>query len=247
MQSLAAISMLIITVVTVTVGARLLLVARRTRMLPELLFAVAFLGSGLGQAFGQLGMRLIWNDAGEVTTAMNTLCFGGVVIGNLALWLATWRIYRAGDKLAMAFCGLGSVVAVLAFGMRILDGDFVTASPDTRGFALHMGTRAALLAWTSFESFRYYGLLRRRLALGLAEPMVTNQILLWGISAAATLFSALLISTSVFVLGRHPLEVPAVVVMLLVAVSVIASCMWCAFFPPGWLRRRVEARSVAAA
>jgi hypothetical protein len=244
MQSLAGISMLITMIVTVTVGVRLLLVARRTRMLPELLFAITFISSGLGQAFGQLGMRVIWNDPGDLATFLNTLCFGAVVIGNLALWQATWRIYHSGDSIGRWICGLGSAVVIVGYGVRIFDGDFVTATPGSRGFLIHIVARAVLLTWTSYESIRYWRLLQKRLALGLADPIATNQILLWGYSAMATLATTLLIGGSIFALGRHPLEIPSVVLMLTGAVLVISSCMWCAFFPPAWLRERIEAREI---
>ena len=42
MRSLVVLSMLITAVVTLTVGVRLLLAARRTRQIPELLYGTAF-------------------------------------------------------------------------------------------------------------------------------------------------------------------------------------------------------------
>jgi hypothetical protein len=58
MQGFAAANLLLLTVVTFVVGVRLLLVARRTCRLPELLFGVAFVSGSLGTAGGQLGQRL---------------------------------------------------------------------------------------------------------------------------------------------------------------------------------------------
>src|SRR5690606_3537968 len=40
--------------------------------------------------------------------------------------------------------------------------------------------------WTMVESYRYYGLLRRRLALGLSDPLLTNRFFLWGIPSLGT-------------------------------------------------------------
>ncbi len=40
----------------------------------------------------------------------------------------------------------------------------------------------ACYAWTGFEGFRYFGMMRRRVALGLGDPLLTNRFLLWGIS-----------------------------------------------------------------
>ena len=40
--------------------------------------------------------------------------------------------------------------------------------------------------WTMVESYRYYALMRRRQAIGLADPMVTNRFLLWGSASLGT-------------------------------------------------------------
>ena len=42
----------------------------------------------------------------------------------------------------------------------------------------------ATFAWTSSEALRYYGLMRRRFALGLADAVVVNRFLIWGGGAA---------------------------------------------------------------
>ena len=75
-----------------------------------------------------------------------------------------------------------------------------TASPSasssaTTGFAepLRLGPGGTLtsalctanLLWGAVESLRYYALMRRRLRLGLADPLVTNRFLLWGLGIGA--------------------------------------------------------------
>jgi len=244
-QTWAMLGMGISTLVMVVVGGRLLAAAHRTRQLPELLFGITFLGSGLGQAFAQLGMRTLWSTPGELATALNTACFGLVVLGNLALWLVTWRLYRPGSGAGASICAAGTLVTLVAYGVRILDADFVAADGMSRGYFLSISARLLLMTWVSFESFRYHAMLRRRLKLGLAEPVPTNQILLWAISGACGWVGALLIMGSLFGLGIHPLANPAIM-SALVAVALVASgCMWCAFFPPKWLRRRIEASASA--
>lgn len=247
MRTVAVLSMLITTVVTVTVGIRLLMVARRTRQAPELLFGIAFVGGGAGQAFAQVGQRALWADSGSLGTLLNTVCFGLVVLGSLALWAVTRRVFRPSGSLAGWLCIAGALVTLAAYGLRIVDGDFVSGSPGTRGHGVHLLARCVLMGWISVEATRHYRMLRRRVTLGLADPMATNQVLMWAISGYATLAAALVIGTWAFVLQQHPLDSLLATSMLIAIVAIVSVGTWCAFFPPDALRRRVEARAAAVA
>ncbi len=95
------------------------------------------------------------------------------------------------------------------------------------------------MAWAASESLRYYGLMKRREALALAEPLVTNRFLLWGIGAlagaTATVFSGTMIALgaaadSQLLIGLR------LTTALCGATSAIA--IWLAFFPPAAYRRR---------
>src|SRR5262249_16178730 len=45
---------------------------------------------------------------------------------------------------------------------------------------INFAARVSGVVWMSVESFRYGAMLRRRLRLGLADPLVANRFLLWG-------------------------------------------------------------------
>ena len=92
----------------------------------------------------------------------------------------------------------GTLVAgVVGFFGPILWGNYgaYLAIPLTEGFAVSVMPggaywvswvlRTGALLWLAFESLRYWSLLRRRLRLGLADPLVTNRFLLLGIWALA--------------------------------------------------------------
>jgi len=213
MRSLVVLSMLITTVVTLTVGVRLLLAARRTRQIPELLYGTAFVATAVGQVFPQIGQRLLWSDPGVLATTLNTLFFG-------------------------------IFVSLAAYGLRIVDGDFAVSVAPSRGLLAHYAIRILLLGWVCFEAFRWHALLRRRLKLGLADPVATNQILLWGISGVAAVVPALVIVLSLFVLHVHPLEWWPALSAIMLSVFVVSGGMWCAFFPPAWLRTSLEQRAL---
>ena len=105
--------------------------------------------------------------------------------------------------------------------------------------------------WTMVESYRYYALMRRRQALGLADPMVTNRFLLWG---SASLGTALATWTSSigFFLPQRPDVIAAWEPLLQTATATFGvatvALFYLTFFPPSWYRQRiVAARSATAA
>jgi drug/metabolite transporter (DMT)-like permease len=246
MQTIAVLSMLFTVAVTLTVGVRLLLVARRTRGLPEVLFGFTFLSTALGQAFGQIGLRLLWSTPGPLATTLNALTFAFVTLGTAALGLVVWRVFRPGKGWGAALCAAVCGLTLLAYAVRLWDGDFAIASGQTRGYLLHVAARGILLAWTATEAIHYWSLLRKRLALGLADPMATNQILLWGISGIFAFGGTSMVGYALFVLHQHPLELFGITAVLMATVVGSSVSMWCAFFPPGWMRRRVERGAVVA-
>jgi len=242
-RTLVIISMLFTTVVSVVIGVRLLIVAARTRNEPELLFGLAFLCGGAGQAFGQIGQRFLWSDAGLLAIGMNAFCLGLVAAGTLALWAVTRRVFRPEGSAAGWLFAIGSVVTLVAFAVRGLDGEFARLTAGSRGHALHESARIVMLAWMAYESTRHYLMLRRRRKLGLADPMTTNQLMLWTLSGYATLTVACVIVWWSFVLRTHPLDSALAIAILVAMMGVISISMWCAFFPPAALRRRIAARS----
>jgi hypothetical protein len=103
-----------------------------------------------------------------------------------------------------------------------------------------------VLAWGAAESLRCYAMLRRRLALGLADPVTADRFLLWGVSMVATCAIATIVAILQRILGMElaPALVGAIVGPLGLAA---AACLWLAFMPPEAYLRRVRARAGEAA
>ena len=174
---------------------------------------------------------------------MNGFCFGLLILSSVLLLVATWRIFRPREAWAQGACIGGSAIVCLVFGLRVASGELAVAEIHTPGMALFFTCRLAIFGWITFEALRYHGMLKRRLEIGLADPLVTQQIFLWGLSGLATLGATATITATIFVLGRHPVEFqPAMLAITVLAVT-SAGTMWCAFFPPRALRRRVEAHA----
>ena len=244
MQAVASLCMFVVGVVTFVVGVRLMALGLRNHQVPELAFGTAFLSGSLGTVGAQLGQRLWWTGADEFATSMNAICFAIQVVGTFALFLSTWRIYRPGDSWAFMLAAVGSSFAVLAWVLRFMHGDFVVNALETPGIAVFHAARISVFGWAATESLLYHDKLKKRLALGLADPVVTQQIYMWGVSAVAAAGVSLTIVASVFVLGRHPLEVPEALATLVLLSLVLSACMWCAFFPPEALKRWATNRTL---
>jgi hypothetical protein len=99
------------------------------------------------------------------------------------------------------------------------------------------------------ESYRYYALMRRRLAIGLVEPLVANRFLLWGTGALGTALATWTASIPFLLMGR-----PEVAVAWMPAIQVTTACFgvvtvaiyYLTFFPPAAYRRWVVGAAAAA-
>ena len=82
--------------------------------------------------------------------------------------------------LVLAVVSLGTVAAYWE-GRGTLDAMMKAGEPWA--YATN-GIGDVIFAWTALESFRYWNLLRRRVPLGLADPLVANRFFLWGVFGA---------------------------------------------------------------
>lgn len=227
-------------------GIRLLLAARRTRGLPELTIGVGTLTGAVGGICETASIRML-EAGGDAHTAF--LIQAGArmlyMIGSAFLLVAFWRIYHATRAWARALALAGSA-ALLAIGVAWALGGVhgKVSGPDLRGFVLHSG-RGAVYVWGVASGFWYWLQLRRRLRLGLADPVITQQVLLWAIASG----SAVGISATILVyqhgLGISPLDTMAGTAWLAAFGLATGVTLYLAFFPPGFYRRWVSARAPA--
>jgi hypothetical protein len=182
MNSLILTGFLAFFVVALVVGVRLLLLWRRTRQLPELLMGIGVLGIGpVGFGCMTIGAASISNPPiANAGFGIGTLA---VAAGVLAKCIFNWRVYRRNSVAAMlATYGVGVLMATI-LTIHLIDGQWIPAEAlawDT--FARSLAQVGCLL-WGSAESLYYWSQMRRRLKLELADPVVVNRFLLWGIGA----------------------------------------------------------------
>jgi hypothetical protein len=112
--------------------------------------------------------------------------------------------------------------------------------------------------WAFYESFRYWNSMRRREALGLADPILTNRFLLWSIwTGAVTLLpmiALVLRALSIVALGNEqftegvgaqllPMVLRGVRLVFVLVAPIAAIALSLSFFPPAAYLDRVRARS----
>jgi len=230
-------------VVSGIVGLRLLLLARRTRQLPELA-----VGSGLflvGAVSYPLGLVAQLGLAGE--TAAANLAAGlacvSVSVGSIAIYAFNRTVFRPREPWArwLSFAASGVLVAYAAVGVfrATTRPPGWYSRPDGWFYALEL-TLLLSYAWTTVEALHWYAMLRRRLALGLADPVVVNRFLMWALSGmAATGGVAGMLAVALG--GAEPYHSAAARLGVGLGGSLASVVLWLAFAPPArylrWLRR----------
>lgn len=247
MKILALLAMLAFVVVGAVVGARLLLLARRTRQLPEFavglsLFSYSIFCEPLAVASRPIGMAF-GLDARLAVLALALLANWVTVTG---VYLFTFTVFRRGTAWGKAAVAFGSLVTVVMSVVLLSDiarqGAIGEQTLLTRACLAGMSLNfAACMAWTAAEAVRYHGLMRRRMALGLADPVVTNRFLVWGVGSAACagLSLSLVVCSAI---GLNLVVHPVPILLLSVCGLTAAICWMLSFLPPAayldWVRRR---------
>jgi hypothetical protein len=147
-----------------------------------------------------------------------------------------WAKALAGGMLALLWGGVGFGAADGAFRYEL----------DAVGRPAWWCEYAVIWSysiWSAIEAFRYWGVMRRRVAIGLAEPLVANRFLLWGTGSVFSMLATWTASIPFFFVGdieTLAAITPAVRIVTALTGLVSVSCSLFAFMPPAWYRRTLE-------
>ena len=182
--------LVVFVVASLVVGGRVLLLALKTRELPETAISLSLiLSGGIGTALlvvpalrPDLGSyaRFSFYQAGNASNH----------VGFALLFLFVWRVFRPREMWAACLFFV-STAALLIGGVGtaidLVPGGGVPGretAPDL-WFWMSLNSRFVVYAWATFESFTYYVKLKRRLALGLSDPVIVDRFLYWGVCTSA--------------------------------------------------------------
>ena len=224
------------------VTARLFSLARRTRRIPEQLLAIAFGGLfcvGYPLAGASRAPGLNATNEGALLFAIGTI---GMIVGTVALGSFPRVVFRPGKRWASLLStaialtgsvgGVGSAVSVARAETSLEMIELIQPWAVTL-----MATLCVCFIWNGVESILYYRSMKRRVALGLAQPETTHRFLLWAIASVCSVAAV----GTITVMRASGMPIVSALPMAIIACCALtsASCWWLAFFMPDAYRRRV--------
>lgn len=238
MRLLGLLGVVAFALASAAVGVRLLALARRTRQAPELAMGLAFVVSGAIGFPLLTGASIVVETGGSAGLAHVLLALGAfsTFAGYVGLGVGCWRIYRPASRWPLAPIALGT--AIVAGAGCLVAGATGTAGAATRDAAFWTGVGVGSLTfgWNALESFVLHARLRRRRALGLADPAVVHRVLLWGVGSTAACAMTLHGIALRIAIGPVVADGQRIVSSILGLVAAVAIGL--AFFPPAALRRQ---------
>ena len=237
-------------------AVRLLLLAARTRQAPELWVGFYFLGCAIGLPLRVVGHALDPTNP-ALASDVNAVGHAFFAAATCALTLFTWRVFRPKARWAAM---LAPVLIVSIAGTTVWILRLGVAGDESSHWVLMANAgRLGPLFWASIESIRYWRVMRRRGALGLADPIVTNRFLLWSLwTGAMSALPAMTLALRVLFrigewigvsLGDDFAQAPGVVlavrIVFFLSAPVGAVALSLSFFPPDRYLQRVRSRAEA--
>jgi hypothetical protein len=242
MALLAAVGGSVSLLLQIVVGLRLLWQGARTRALPELVLGFGlFAMGGIATPAVALARAPLERDAATSATLLFVYC-AVMALGAGGFTLFTQRVFRPAARWAKALAAALPAGMLAAMAWIGLGRGFAAelAAPGPASLASNVCLFAAL-GWSGWESLGHAARMKRRAALGLAEPVVVNRVRLWGV---AMLLSTLMCGAGIaFQLAGVPiLNTEAGAAGLGLTGLVSGSALYLAFFPPPpylrWVARR---------
>ncbi|MCG8592473.1 MAG: hypothetical protein MJE66_24550 [Proteobacteria bacterium] len=244
MEILAGVAVLLLCATCLVVGVKLLLLARRTGGQPELFLGLYFMLSGaIGYPLSVIG-AIPWE--GARLAAIVSPAFTG--LAGVFLVSFTAHVFRPQSRIAWMLAGAtAAVLAVHLVGHG--DARLHASTPEEIERVILQWSAIPLLAnafywsWTAWETLRHYANLRRRLHVGLADPVVTNRMLLWGLMSFTSAGVVCIDAFLMYVVGTEWAR--TVLVPLFTAIAGILACLFLllAFLPPRAYRSLIERRA----
>ena len=245
MQVLGSLATLAFIIVGAMVGIRLLILGQKTRGLPERAIGLALLlvgGVGYPMAIAAGTPGLLAPALGVKVMALSSFVMN---LGFIGIVLFTWSVFRRNELwarvvmivLSICYAVHAVLMAQYALGMSS-PAEMMKGATALTLFGQAMN--AVVFCWTAAEAYRYWWMLRKRMAIGLGDPVTTNRFLLWAIAATG---SVLTNAISWWVIVERIDFFASPVVQASIGILSLASCasQYLAFLPPKAYLARLQA------
>ena len=239
------VSTLAFCVISMVIGVRLALLSRRTGGRPERYLGTGiFLSGGIGYGL-VIGSAIAGARLGPDAPAIHVVGLAGLGVHHVGVAFSlafVVKVFRPTERWALLLAAaLVGVLAVSWLGL-LASGGMPRPGGGSAWYWLGFSVMSTYPFWITIESLHYWALMRRRRALGLADPLVTNRFALY---AAASLLAAAAIWTGALpgLLGLAPSDQLRLAPLTLSATATFGvaaiAAYWLAFFPPEWYARRL--------
>jgi len=246
MRFVAALGGIPFVLVCLAIGPRLLLLARRTGALPELVMGCSLLlMGGIGYPLTSVARQAV-GLSDSARTGFMIAAHVCMVSGAFSMAVFNWRVFRADARWARALTFGTALLLVALFLAQGYAPGFSAGALRGEGLPLVLINLvvAGNSCWSMLESLAYRRKLALRRRLGLGDPLVEDRLRLWALAmggaAAISLWTTLL-----HALGVDPAASAAGALVIGPFGLASAAAVVLAFFPPAGYRRRVFARTAA--
>jgi hypothetical protein len=224
-------------------GARLLRLSARTGEVPERILGALFLVTGASFVLYDLPIIL---ESESLWTPLN---FAGRVVylaAPVLLAVFTRRVFRPKGAWA-AWMAYGSAILLAAgVGGSVWSGDLEGFSIGSPWFWAEWAGITIPFAWAGVEALVHHRRARRRLRLGLCDPLVCNRYLLWGFFGAMQVLVCVAVIPS-YATYEQEGAFAATWDTLISAGEILSLAMiWLIFFSPAFYRRWIDRNAAVA-
>jgi hypothetical protein len=162
---------------------------------------------------------------------------GLIALAFSMLLAGTWRLFRPTSLAAGAAAVAGIALLAGAWIAGVAEGSPLEPGAARVSAGILSAGRAIALAWWGAECLVYFSRMRRRLALGLADPDQTERFGYLGLGSILVTGALALVPISGWLLGRLPREVPAILatIVWLAAFGVVGILL--GLLPGRWISR----------
>jgi hypothetical protein len=211
---------------------------------PEFYLGLAFLFDGFSYGFGDLPYVVDIESFFDGFTYIGRIFAGGC---SFAIALFTWRVFQSGAAWARGLIWLVGVLIVAGFAVSALEGDWEGLAPlSGKAFWLDWLGGMAPFVWLSIESSRHYFVTRRRVPLGLIDPLVCNRYLLIAVYATFGTIIYFIYVPMYIIYELHGTWSVGLDLATGIAEICSLTALWVSFSAPAFYRRWVGRANAAA-
>jgi hypothetical protein len=222
------------------VALHLLRLAGRTGQLPELLIGLSLLvGGGLGYP-GSVAARALASSSPDLASRLAVAGMLGLAISAWTMLLCWNVIYHRGQRGSSNAVIATTAVLFVFLVERLATIDASGRATSSVGYVGWLLAGALPYAFNAASGLRYYTRMSRRVALGLADPVVANRILLWSVTSLIVVAQYAYSLCGLWLGPAFAALSTAVIGSLGLGIALLLAL---AFFPPQPFSRWVQARA----